>query len=240
MFKATGKSIGGVLASNKVSTLASATVDDATVDAVGDVAVAASDEAGIYSNVKIVSSSITTNDGGTAVLQDEINNFLDADYSSTEFASNLKLGQRVRIAAAQATADVKKGAIYEWMGEDGPQNLATQDYTDLSFWKPVRDAPRPAGRQLHAVRLGRRRRRVVLNDVNSSVAASIRTGRRDRRLGVRRGRRGGDDPATADVTATSAGGSTLTGQGQSLAVGGVIATNRILSSADRHDRRMPT
>ena len=111
------------------------------------------------------------------MLQDEINNFLDADYSSTEFAPNLKLGQRVRIAAAQATADVKKGAIYEWMGEDGPQDLATQDYTDLSFWKPVRETTLvPQGinfTQSDSVGVGGA---IVLNDVNSSVAASISGG----------------------------------------------------------------
>ncbi len=39
--------------------------------------------------------------------------------------------------------------------------------------------------------------------------------------------------ATTDVTATSAGGSTLTGQGQSLAAGGMIATNRVLIGASR-------
>ena len=37
------------------------------------------------------------------MLQDEINNFLGADYFSTEVAPDLKLGDRVRIAAAQAT-----------------------------------------------------------------------------------------------------------------------------------------
>ena len=33
------------------------------------------------------------------------------------------------------------------------------------------------------------------------------------------------------MTASSSGGSSFTGQGQSLAVAGVIATNRVLSSA---------
>ena len=213
MFNAKGKSVGGILASNKVSTLASATVDDATIDAGGDVAVTASDEAGIYSNVKIVSSSITTNDGGTAVLQDEINNFVDADYSSTEFASNLTLGQRVRIADAQATDGVKKGAVYEWMGEDGPQDLTTP-----GLHRPrasgSRSARRPSCRRASTSRsrdsagVGGA---IVLNDVNSSVAASITRRARHRRPRVdrRRRRRPRRSSATNDVTATSAGGSTL-------------------------------
>ena len=192
MFDAKGKSVGGILASNKVSTLASATVDDATIDADGNIAVTASDEAGIYSNVKIVSSSITTNDGGTAVLQEEINHFVDADYSSTEFASNLTLGQRVRIAEAQATDGVKKGAVYQWMGEDGPQDLATQDYTDLGFWKPVGETSLvPQGLNFTQSASAGVGGAIVLNDVNSSVAASVtnahshRCERRRRRLGGR-------------------------------------------------------
>jgi L-lactate dehydrogenase (cytochrome) len=40
----------------------------AIVDAVGDVEVTASDSAGIFANVKMVSSSSTTNDGGAASL----------------------------------------------------------------------------------------------------------------------------------------------------------------------------
>ncbi len=156
----------------------------------------ASDEAGIYSNVKIVSSSITTNNGGTAVLQNEINNFVGADYSSTEIAANLKFGERVRIAAGQVSGDVKKGAVYEWMGEDETTatDLATQDYTDLSFWKPVRETKLvPQGVNFTKSDSAAIGGAIVLNDVTSSVAASIsggsvNAGKRDRGSG-----RGGDD-----------------------------------------------
>ena len=78
----------------------------------------ASDEAGIFSNVKIVSSS----------SHDERRRHEGApgrDQQLPRRAIRLhgrraepKLGDRVRILADQATADVKKGAVYEWMGED--------------------------------------------------------------------------------------------------------------------------
>jgi hypothetical protein len=107
MFNATGKAVGAIVASNKVSTLTSATVEETTATVDGAVSVNAEDEAGVYSNIKIVSSSITTNDGGTPVLQNELDNFVTADFISTETAPSLAFGDRVRIAADQATDDVK-------------------------------------------------------------------------------------------------------------------------------------
>ena len=160
MFNATGKSVGLILASNKVSSLAEAAIDDSGVTAGGDVAVTASDSPGVFSNIKVVSASQTTNDGGTDVLQDEVNNFLGADYLSTEMAANLLLGQRVRIADAQATTTSSAGAIYVWMGLDGPRDLSAEDYTDLRFWKPEPAlAARAAAGELHELRLDGDRRR---------------------------------------------------------------------------------
>ena len=83
LFNAKGKAVGLAVAQNKVSSKALATIDGlgrhrrrrprrarrATTPA-------------IFSNIKIVSSSQTTNDGGTEVLQDEINNFIDGVNSS--------------------------------------------------------------------------------------------------------------------------------------------------------------
>ena len=146
LFNAKGKSIGLVVAQNKVSSKALATIDGSGVTAAGDVTIHAADAAGIFSNIKIVSSSQTTNNGGTAVLQDEINNFIGGvKYLSSDGLQDLVLGDTVRIAADQATGtgpnDVKKGAVYEWMGEDGPVDLTTTDYADLGLWRPVATAP---------------------------------------------------------------------------------------------------
>ena len=92
-----------------------------------------------------------------------------------------------------------------------PQDLTTQDYTDLGVLEAgQRDDPRAAGPQLHAVGLGRRRRR----------DRAQRRQQRGRRVDHRRdGRRRPASPsrrseaatiiATNDVTATSSGGSTL-------------------------------
>ena len=84
LFNATGKVGRDRRRAEQGRDAGDATIDDSTVTAAGELAVTARDEAGVYSNIKIVSSSITTNDGGTEVLQDEINNFLDVDYISTD------------------------------------------------------------------------------------------------------------------------------------------------------------
>ena len=71
----------------------------AIVTAVGEVSVTASDSGAIFANVKVVSSSSTTNDGGASVAQKEANNFIPADFLSSEGERTLAFGDRVRIAA---------------------------------------------------------------------------------------------------------------------------------------------
>ncbi|MCP3937754.1 MAG: hypothetical protein GY708_20575, partial [Actinomycetia bacterium] len=111
LFGATGMSASAVLASNKVSTDAKAYVEDTDgtgttdVDTGGSVTIAATDQAGIFSNTKIVSSSTTTNDGGASVLQETINDFLDADHTTDNNAVTLAFGDRVRLDDDYAVAD---------------------------------------------------------------------------------------------------------------------------------------
>ena len=52
--------------------------------AAGAVLVKADDRADLSSNIKLVTSSITTNDGGAAVLGETINDFIPADFSTDE------------------------------------------------------------------------------------------------------------------------------------------------------------
>ena len=84
LFGATGKSIGGVLVSNKVASAAEA--GRRRIDAVpaGAVDVGAEDAAGIFANAKLVSSSVTSNDGGAAVIQSTINKLTPANYQTDE------------------------------------------------------------------------------------------------------------------------------------------------------------
>ena len=72
---------------------------------------------------------------------------------------------------------------------------------------------------------------IVLNDVSSDVEASITNTPVTAGSVTVEALESATIVATNDVTASSSGGSSLTGQGQSLAAGGIIATNRVLSSA---------
>ena len=105
LFGATGKSIGGVLVSNKVASSAEAGVARSTVTAVGAVDVGAEDAAGIFANAKLVSSSVTSNDGGAAVLQSTINKLTPANYQTDEGLRAVKFGERVRIASGYLAED---------------------------------------------------------------------------------------------------------------------------------------
>jgi hypothetical protein len=102
LINATGKAIGGAIASNKVATLTDASLADGSATASGsgaEVAVTAEDFAGVFANIKLVASSVTTNDGGAAVLQGVLNAYIPADYLNTETGRIVKFGQRVRLVS---------------------------------------------------------------------------------------------------------------------------------------------
>jgi len=92
LWKATGSSMGGAIALNRMAGGAKAYILDrlstdtivSSVTADGAVTVSADDMAELYSNVKIVTSSITTNDGGAAVLGETVNDFVPSDYETRE------------------------------------------------------------------------------------------------------------------------------------------------------------
>ncbi|MFH1872234.1 MAG: DUF4347 domain-containing protein, partial [Pseudomonadota bacterium] len=104
LYQASSSATSGVLASNMVSSSANAYIEDLatgrtrTVTAGGAITVSAEDNAGIYANSKIVSSSITTNDGGAELLQGVTNFLLPADFSTSDGTLTINFGQKVRLA----------------------------------------------------------------------------------------------------------------------------------------------
>ena len=142
-----GMSLGGVLASNKILSGARAYIDETggsqTLTTGGNVTVQAADNAKIYSNAKIVISSIVTNDGGAAFIQGEINERLAADYDvdGTEPLVDLQFGNRVWLSddfPGAGTGMGNAGSVYEYLGTATTDtNLGGVDYTNLDFWKEV-------------------------------------------------------------------------------------------------------
>ena len=89
-----------VVTSNKVNGYSEAYIKDSggakgSIAVTGEVKVEAQDQAIINANTKLVSSSITTNDGGLSIASETFNDFLDADHGSDDTSVQLAFGDRV-------------------------------------------------------------------------------------------------------------------------------------------------
>ena len=144
LFGAGGSAASGLLASNMVISSAEAYLDytstTGTPTVGGAVSITAKDAAGIYANTKLVSSSTTTNDGGTSILNETIGDVIPADFLSGDGWQTLKFGDKVRLAddyPGDGTGQGNAGRVYTYLGPDGAAaiDLGNADYTDKDFWK---------------------------------------------------------------------------------------------------------
>jgi hypothetical protein len=218
--------------------LVSYPADIGTLEVGGNLTVTAEDSAGIFANVKLVSSSITTNDGGTAVLQETLNDFLPADFLSSEGTRSLVFGDLVRVADDHDPDLGDAGVVYQYMGtaaSGSDLDLSTTDYTDLGYWKPhLATQLIPQGLNFtgsDSMAIGGL---LVLNDVRAAVEAYLSdiTAGADGDVLVS-AVENATIIATADSTVESSGGSVF-GEGKSLAVNATIATNVVLAGADAY------
>ncbi len=110
------------------------------IDAGGGVAVNAEDNAGVYSNIKLVLDSTTTNDGGASAFQETISDVVPVDYDSGNalYTSPIALayGDRVRVADDH-TAGGEPGSVYRYLGPGAGEtvNLSGENYANLDLWK---------------------------------------------------------------------------------------------------------
>ncbi len=117
LFKATGSATSGILANNIIASSTQAYITDTavprtrTVHAGGALTVKATDDAGIYANSRMVSSSMTTNDGGAALLQRFINEGRPADYTTSDGPTQIVFTKVVRLAEDYNQAKFITGAI---------------------------------------------------------------------------------------------------------------------------------
>lgn len=206
--------------------------DVGTVNVDGSLIVTASDNAGIYANSKIVSSSITTNDGGAAFLQENINDLIPADFLSSEGSCEIEFGERVRLTDDYDSSLGAPGTVYRYMGITATLDLSGTDYTDLGLWKPVPETNLvPQGYNLSgssALALGGL---VVMNDVRSDVDAFLDGAEVTAAAVTVTAVENATILAIADSAATASGGSAF-GTGTVIAVNATIATNVVLSGAN--------
>ena len=127
-------------------------------------------------------------------------------------------------------------AVYEYMGTAATGanlDLASQDYTNLAFWKqvPATDLI-PQGVNVDASNATAVGGIVVLNDVRGSAKAYIDQATVNAGTGLAvKALENATIHATVDSTANASGGSAF-GEGKSIAVNATIATNLVLSAAD--------
>ena len=133
------------------------------------------------------------------------------------------------------------GGDYEYMGTSTTGNqldINNQDYTDLSFWKPVLGTNLiPQGLNISNSDASAIGLMLVFNDVRGGVLAYIEKASTGNTVSPTSVTVSAEETATIkatiDSTATASGGSAL-GQGTTLAASGTAATNAVLSKADAY------
>ena len=148
LYDASSTGFGGVLASNKVDGSAVAYIDNAGADSTtnipvtGNLVVTATDNAGIYSNVKLVSSSIVTGTGAATpssftALGSNPSSFsnsqalnngdtvtLDATYDTPTYTVGSSNPATTTLATGNVIADTS-GNLYRYIGTGGSFDLQT-------------------------------------------------------------------------------------------------------------------
>ncbi|MFO8091285.1 MAG: LEPR-XLL domain-containing protein, partial [Desulfatiglandaceae bacterium] len=243
LYGAMGGAASGILASNMVSSAAAASIrytqspdDTPDISAGGSITVTAEDYAGIYANTKIVSSSITTNDGGVNVFNDVVSELVH-DYTTDDGDTTLAFGDRVLLSEEYGNGGTP-GRVYEFLGADETtaRDLFSEDYSDLDWWKEILATELvPEGVNLSdsdSVAIGGI---VVRNDARSDVLAKIENAYVTTSDGdvIVTATEGATILATTDATAVASGGSAY-GTGVVIGANGVMATNMILSQADAY------
>ena len=127
------------------------------------------------------------------------------------------------------------GDVYTWLGDDDGGlgvlvDLSTQDYGDLGLWKPNPLTSIVPGLNVDSSDSKAVGAVVVLNDVRSTTRAALENADLTADSLAVTARSTAVIRARTDVDVSSSGGATWDGDGDSLAVSAVIATNVIESS----------
>ncbi|ETR68153.1 MAG: hypothetical protein OMM_04734 [Candidatus Magnetoglobus multicellularis str. Araruama] len=236
LYGAGGTAASAMLASNMVSTDAKSYIDyqtTGTVTVTGAIDISAKDQAGIYSNTKIVSSSVTTNDGGVSILNETIGDIQSANFLSEDGSQKLVYGDKVRLSDDYAGGG-KKGSVYKFLGNEETMDLSNTDYTNLDYWQIVKGSNIiPEGYNISDSDSTAVGGIVVRNDVRADVESYVDYATVSSASLNITSSENATIKATADSVVSSSGGSAY-GSGTSLAVNGIIATNLILSKSNTY------
>ncbi|MCA9062255.1 MAG: hypothetical protein KDA96_04330, partial [Planctomycetaceae bacterium] len=224
-----GGGASGLLAANLVNSRTHAEVvfsSPTTASATTATSVTAANQSQIASNIKLVTSSMISNDGGARWLQSALTLGEDYEHEATSGSTSLAFGDRVRKITGSGVE------LYQWLGTAQSRDLSAEDYSDLDYWKPVPGTNiipdnlniTPSNsvaiggllsRNIVASDVDAVLRRVNLTSGDITLAASDHS----------------SITAETDAAATATGTSAF-GEGISLAASGTIAVNTVNSSVD--------
>ncbi|ETR68439.1 MAG: hypothetical protein OMM_10525, partial [Candidatus Magnetoglobus multicellularis str. Araruama] len=236
LYGAGGTAASAMLASNMVSSEAKAYIDfdsTGTVTASGVITIISEDAATIYSNTKIVSSSVTTNDGAASITNETIGDLTSADFLSEDGSQKLLFGEKVRLSDDYASGG-KAGAVYKFLGNIETIDLSNTDYSNQDYWQQLKGTNIiPEGYNVSDSDSTAVGGIVVRNDVRSTVESFVDHATVSAASMTIAANETATIQATADSVVKSSGGSAY-GSGTSLAVNGIIATNLILSKSNAY------
>ncbi|MCR9199662.1 MAG: hypothetical protein NXI04_13535, partial [Planctomycetaceae bacterium] len=246
LFNASGAAASLLLTSNMVATDADASIDftepgtptvgtEGTLTIGGTLLIKAVDDTEILANTKLVASSTTSNNGGASVLKNSLQAVdpTPPTHVSTDGTRTVNFGDTVKLDNGH-TAGGDAGSRYKFLGADGTSlKLDEVDFSDIGYW--LEDSATrviPEGLNLtdsDSIAVGGL---VVRNDVTADVDALLKNTTANVVGSVTiTAVESAVIRATTDAETESSGGSAF-GEGTSLAVGGYIATNNVLSTAD--------
>ncbi|MEM9643120.1 MAG: LEPR-XLL domain-containing protein, partial [Pseudomonadota bacterium] len=248
------------LSANKIASEAVAEIIDSpsstSVSGGTGVTVEADDQSQVFSNALVASTSVTTNDGGAALVDEAIGVFANADFRTDGVSAfdgsgaalanptvDVNFGDRIGLTTnyvSNGTGDGAPTTIYRYLGDtDGGSasiNLLDEDFTNLDLWQAVPETEFfPQGNNLtvggsDSLAIGAL---LVRNELFADSTARISNATVTSATGdvTVKATEAAAMTATTDIGIESSGGSTLNGDGTSLAVGGVVAINTANASA---------
>ena len=243
-FGKSGLSVGGVVASNKVSSGALATITGGSVTALGSVTVEAIDRSAVTAHSVVVQSATATS--ALATVFDAVNSFLFPTgyaYTTASGTRTLLTGDRVRLGGSYAGGGAA-GGIYEYTGATSlVANLGSTNFA-IGPWLEVNPATDVTGLEklfpgitefggLNVLASNARAVGVLIvsNDVRSTSTARI-TSTVVSAGGALVVRAVLDAELVADLlTNVNASGGSFYGTGDVLAVNVIVATNLVLADA---------
>ncbi|MGN7612778.1 beta strand repeat-containing protein, partial [Magnetococcales bacterium HHB-1] len=233
---AQGGSGSGIFASNMVNGAVKATIDFSSTDrgvitAGSNVDVLATNDAALYANTKMVSSSVTTSDGGATVLKETIDKFIDADFLSSDGVQTISFGEKVRLSSDYSNGG-EGGAVYKFMGKSKSVDLSSANYENEGWW--IRENPTDFVPELNitsssSYALGGI---IIRNDLRSQVTAKIDHSKiNSGSLNLK-----ADEKtilkAITDSNVVSSGGSSFGLGGESFAGNLIVANNLLLGGSE--------